>query len=174
MTIEIATTGATSESGSMAPDRYRFRAVLTPYRALSPRGFSMLMVAVGLVSAATGLAFYAIGAWPVLGFFGLDVALIYLAFRLNYRAALRMEIIDLQPAELVVAKVTPAGQSRQWTANPFFVRVRLDEQHGGVSRLSLRSRNADVGVADFLSDPERRALAADLDLALSECRGRRI
>lgn len=63
-----------------------FRAVLTPHRSLSPRGFLILMSVLATVSFATGLLFASIGAWPVLGFFGLDVGIIYLAFRLNYRA----------------------------------------------------------------------------------------
>ena len=47
------------------------------------------MLALGLISLAVGIGFVAIGAWPVFGFFGLDVALVYLAFRLNYRGARR-------------------------------------------------------------------------------------
>ena len=33
------------------------------------------------------MPFLLLGAWPVFGFFGLDVLLLYLAFRANYRAA---------------------------------------------------------------------------------------
>ena len=35
---------------------------------------------IGAVSFVAGIAFAMIGAWPVLGFFGLDVALIWYAF----------------------------------------------------------------------------------------------
>src|SRR2546422_1744423 len=31
----------------------------------------------------SGIGFVSIGAWPICGFFGLDVALLYFAFRLN-------------------------------------------------------------------------------------------
>ena len=67
------------------PDSYQ--AVLTPHRSLGPRGFLILMSAVATVSFVAGFAFLLMGAWPVFGFFGLDVALVYLAFKLNYRAA---------------------------------------------------------------------------------------
>ncbi len=60
-----------------------FSALLTPHRSLGPRGFMVLMSAVCLVSFGTGLLFYMIGAWPVMGFMGLDVALIYVAFKLE-------------------------------------------------------------------------------------------
>ena len=64
-----------------------FDATLTPNRSLSPRGFAILMVAVCGVGCVAGLAFFLAGAWPVMGFFGLDVALIYLAFRISFRRA---------------------------------------------------------------------------------------
>ena len=50
-----------------------FRAVQTHHRSLSPSGFLILMIAISLVSFCVGLAFLLMGAWPVMGFFGLDV-----------------------------------------------------------------------------------------------------
>ena len=44
------------------------------------------MAAVSAICFTAGLASLSVGAWPVFGFFGLDVALLYLAFHLNYRA----------------------------------------------------------------------------------------
>ena len=58
-----------------------FSAVLTPHRSLSATGFLILMMLVGGVSFAAGIVFLMMGAWPVFGFFGLDVLLLYLAFR---------------------------------------------------------------------------------------------
>ena len=60
-----------------------FRAVLHPHRSLGPRGFLILMLAIGGISFVTGMVFLSMGAWPVFGFFGLDVLLVYVAFKLN-------------------------------------------------------------------------------------------
>ena len=49
-------------------------AVLYPYRSLSRRGFVMLMAALAGASLAAGVTCIAVGAWPIFGFFGLDVA----------------------------------------------------------------------------------------------------
>ncbi|MGA8397610.1 MAG: DUF2244 domain-containing protein, partial [Pseudolabrys sp.] len=64
-----------------------FSATLTPHRSLNRVGFLILMLLFGSVSFITGILFLVVGAWPVLGFFGLDVLLLYWAFRLNYRHA---------------------------------------------------------------------------------------
>ncbi len=68
-------------------DPYLFDAVLQPNTSLKPRGFLLLMIAIATVSGVAGIAFMLVGAWPVLGFFGLDLALIYFAFKANYRWA---------------------------------------------------------------------------------------
>eukprot|EP01035_Chromulina_nebulosa_P040405 gene40404-54645_t len=53
--------------------------------ALGRTGFLALMLFVGGVSFIAGIAFLMMGAWPVFGFFGLDVLAIWWAFRINYR-----------------------------------------------------------------------------------------
>lgn len=145
--------------------------VLRPHRSLSPAGFVILMSAYGLVSFITGLTFYRIGAWPVLGFCGLDVALVYLAFRLNYRSAAETETIEIGRDELIVRLQPMHGRARpSLSFNPYWVRVELTELAGGVSRLSLVSKGKGVVIARFLSDPERRELAAALTAALAAAR----
>src|SRR5680860_283168 len=53
-------------------DTPQFSAVLTPHRSLGPKGFMVFMGLVSTVSFGTGLLFYMMGAWPVMGFMGLD------------------------------------------------------------------------------------------------------
>src|SRR5678816_286311 len=104
----------------------RFSAVLTPHRSLGPKGFMVLMGAVCAVSFGTGLLFYLLGAWPVVGFMGLDVALIYTAFKLNYRAARLYETVDLTQTALTVTRVQPSGKEQVWSFNPYWVRLNLE------------------------------------------------
>ena len=72
-----------------------FSARLTPYRSLGPTGFLILMAFVGGVSFVTGIVFMTKGAWPVFGFFGLDVLAVYLAFRWSYRSARAYEEVHV-------------------------------------------------------------------------------
>ena len=48
---------------------------------------------IGLVSFAAGAMFFVVGAWPVVGFLGLDLLLIYLAFRASYRSGRAYETL---------------------------------------------------------------------------------
>lgn len=127
----------------------------------------MLMSAVCLVSFGTGLLFYMIGAWPVVGFMGLDVALIYIAFKLNYRAARLYETIDLTPDTLTVTRVQPCGKAQSWSFNPYWVRLKLEERVGRSTELSLASHGSRLVFATFLTDHEREDFAQALRAALS-------
>jgi len=151
-------------------DPAEFRVVLRPHRSLGPRGFLLLMIAVGLVSFVTGVAFLLIGAWPVFGFFGLDVLLVYVAFRLNYRSGRTQERLDLTPTVLKVTHVQPSGRSSSVEMNPYWVRVRLQEGADGRTDLRLASHGRELPIGRFLTDDERRRLAAALSGALQAAR----
>ena len=148
-----------------------FHAVLTPHRSLGPKGFLLLMGAISAVSFAVGLAFLLLGAWPVFGFFGLDVALIYLAFKLNYRSGRLYETIDLTPASLLLTRVHPSGRTEQFECNPYWAKVQLQEWPDGRSELRIADRGNAIIFGRFLNADERRDLARALRQTLFETRG---
>jgi uncharacterized membrane protein len=152
----------------------RFRAVLLPHRSLGRKGFVILMTIVGVVGFLTGIAFLMLGAWPVFGFFGLDVLLIYAAFRLNYRAARLHEMVELTNEELRVTRVYPSGRAESWSFNPYWVRLELEENEHSSDTLSVRSHGKVLLFGKFLTADEKRGFADALGEALHEFRGARI
>ena len=104
------------------------------------------MAVLGGISFVTGMVFLIAGAWPVFGFFGLDVLLVYWAFRLNYRSARAYEQVTVTPSELTVRKVSHHGRVREWTLNPVWVRLTRDvHEEFGLQRLFLESQGRRVG-----------------------------
>jgi uncharacterized membrane protein len=148
-----------------------FRAVLTPHRSLGPVGFLVLMGVLSAVSCATGLMFFLAGAWPVTGFFGLDVALVYLAFRLNYRSGRLYETVELTAFRLSWTRVHPSGRREAFECNPYWARVSLRERPDGRTDLRIVSEGREQVLGRFLTDDERRDLADALSGALMEARG---
>jgi uncharacterized membrane protein len=158
----------TSSTLSAAPAHaYFFERVLAPHRSLPPRGFHLLMLILGLISLGVGIGFVSIGAWPVTGFFGLDVALIYLAFRLNYRSGRRCEIIRLAMNAFTVERIGIYGSRRLWRFQPFWVRVVLEERDAHSNRLFVASHGRFLAIGDFLAPAVRRDVAATLHDALA-------
>src|SRR5271156_6244801 len=120
-----------------SPAALHFDAMLTPHRSLSRAGFALLMTAISMASFTAGYGFWRLGAWPVCGFMGLDVALIYIAFRLSYRAGRLAEIIQLSDAELLVRRVQPNGKVETWRFQPYWVRVIFAEPATMESQITL-------------------------------------
>lgn len=155
-----------NDSGQAAPDASVFRAILHPHRSLEPKGFLILMLAIGSVSFVMGVAFLMMGAWPVFGFFGLDVLLVYVAFKLNYRAARAYELVELTPHKLSLKQVSASGESRSFEFNPYWVRVLFTERHDGGNHLKLASHGRELEFGRLLNDDERRDFARALTEAL--------
>ncbi|HMF23745.1 MAG TPA: DUF2244 domain-containing protein [Pseudolabrys sp.] len=148
-----------------------FSATLTPHRSLGRVGFLILMLLFGGVSFVTGMLFLLIGAWPVFGFFGLDVLLLYWAFRLNYRHANAYEQVTVTPSSLTVRKVSHLGRAREWVLNPLWVRLdKVEIEEFGIDRLFLVSRGKKLAVASFLGPDEKASFAKELAAALSAAR----
>jgi uncharacterized membrane protein len=148
-----------------------FSAVLTPHRSLGAPGFLVVMLLMGGMCFATGVVFVIAGAWPVVGFLGLDVVLIYWAFRMNYRAAAAYEQVTMTPSALTVRKVSPRGKVAEWTLNPVWVRLDKDaHEEFGIERLFLVSRGRRLSVGSFLGPDEKATFATALGAALGEAR----
>jgi uncharacterized membrane protein len=155
---------------SPACGRIFFERVLLPHRSLPRRGFHILMLSLGFVSLAVGIGFVSIGAWPVIGFFGLDVALVYLAFRLNYRSARRSETLRLASDAFTVDRLGVRGERRVWRFQPFWLRVILEERPDESNRLRVASHGRSLLIGDFVSPAARRELAAAIREALERWR----
>lgn len=148
-----------------------FSAVLKPHRSLSPRGFALLLMLVASTCFASGLLFWSMGAWPIAGFFGLDILAIQIAFRLNYRAGRAMEIVEMTPGSLTVRRVAPDGREEDFTFNPYWARFEIERHpEWGVTRMALASHGRRLPIGDFLGPDDRDSFAAAMQKALADAR----
>jgi uncharacterized membrane protein len=148
-----------------------FSALLTPHRSLNRSGFLVLMAFLSVVSFAAGVAFLLMGAWPVFGFFGLDVLAIYWAFRINFRRARATEEILITSSELRLRRVSHRGHAVEFVLNPLW--VQLDQKmHSeyGIEKLYLVSKGRRVAIAGFLGPDEKASFAKALSAALAAAR----
>jgi uncharacterized membrane protein len=146
-------------------------AVITPHRSLPRTGFLLLMAAFGAVSFIAGMVFLIAGAWPVFGLFGLDVLLLYWAFRLNYRHAGAYEEVKVTSSALIVRKVSHRGRAREWVLNPLWVKLdKVAHEDFDIERLFLVARGQPLAIASFLGPHEKASFARQLGNALSEAR----
>ena len=149
-----------------------FDAVLAPNRSLGRAGFFAVMAGVVVVSVGLGTYFLLQGAWPVFGFFGLDIVLLYLAFRLSYRSGRLRETIRVTADEVVVRRILPNGRETEWRFNPYWLRVALDDPVEHESQITFTSHGRSLIVGCFLAPEERASLVNALRAALGEANRR--
>ena len=144
-----------------------FAAILKPNRSASVRAINLVIVLLAGVFFLTGIGFMLIGAWPIMGFLGLEIVLLYLALRWNLLAAGRQETVTLTPAALTVERIDPWGNRTTESLDPAWARVTLDERQG---RLEIRSRGRGIVVGRFLAPEELAEFAETLRGALAKSR----
>jgi uncharacterized membrane protein len=143
-----------------------YYAELRPHRSLPLRGFAIVMAVLALASFLIGVGFVLRGAWPVTPFFGLDIGLVYLAFRFSYRSARQREHLRLTEEALTLERVDVYGGRQRWRFQPFWLRVIFEERDSESNRLSLASHGKSVAIGTFLGPSERRKVAVALKAAL--------
>lgn len=116
------------------------------------------------MNVAIGAYFVAQGAYPVLGFLGLDVAAVWLAFHLNYRAARRSEHVRVAAEHIHLERTSPR-RTDHWVVSPLWARVSAD----GLG-VRIASGGGAQRVGAFLSRPEQAAFARALNEALFRAR----
>lgn len=165
---------ADAEPVPPAAGRVYFDAVLRPNRSLTNVGFWALMGAVLVMSFSAGLFYVAIGAWPVLGFFGLDVAAIWLAFRLSYRQGRLAETVRVTAARTDVRRVHPSGHVTHWSTPTAWARVSIDRPVRHDSQVRLRAHGRTLVLGAFLAPDERGTFADALAHAIAAAREERL
>ena len=148
-----------------------FSALLTPHRSLNRTGFVLVMAFLSVISFAAGVLFLILGAWPVLGFFGLDILAIYVAFKINFRRARASEEIRVTPSELRVRRVSHRGHAVEFVLNPLWVKLdKVAHEEFGIEKLYLVSRGRSLSIGSFLSPDEKASFAKALLGALQAAR----
>ncbi len=154
-----------------APEPVLFEAILTPARSLGRRGMRVLSIALLGLSAATGGFFLMLGAWPVLGFSGVEAALVLGLLAMHRRWSQRaMEVLILTGDRLTIHRTDGRGRREEIAIDPYWARLRLEERPGRVSLLVLRQRGSEVEIGRLLGDEQKRNLAGALDDALRRLR----
>src|SRR5258708_26025763 len=147
-----------------SPPAVHFATSLVPHRSVSPEGFKWLIRGAIAANLLIGLPMLLLGAWPVLGFMGLDVWLLWFLFKRSYLDARRSETLLLTDRELIIDRVAPDGEREQHRLDAYWLRVEL---LGEAERLVLISRGNRVGIGRFLAPVERERVAAQLKAALA-------
>jgi uncharacterized membrane protein len=143
-----------------------FEAIIVPHRSLSRRGIAILSASVCGLSTLLALRFWFIGAWPVAAFSVVEVGLFVFLLRLNVKHARQSEMLLLSEDGLRIVRTDWRGRRRERTLPAAWLRMRLEDRPGRVSRLVVAARPLEEEIAATLGEEQKRDLAAALEAAL--------
>ncbi len=148
-------------------------AVLEPPRSLSPRGFNRVMLFFGVMSLIPAVTFYAMGAWPIVGFMGLEVLAVWAVFKLNFRSQTARTCVRVTADAVDVRKVDGWGRERSARIPAYFARVEFDRTSPAPTSLRLTTSAHAYPLGEHLTPRERETFARRLSQAISDARRER-
>ena len=108
----------------------------------------------------------------MIGFCGLDVFLVWLAFRLSYRQGRLHERVRIADGDMLVSRVLPSGHESRWRIEPFWARIVIDNPGAHEARVRVMSKGRSLVLGSFLSPDERVSFGEALREALARATGR--
>ena len=149
-----------------------FAATLTPHRSLTPNGKRVVIGLVSALALVPGIIFYLVGAWPVVGFMGLDVLAIWAALTISMRSGKLQEVVTLWPTSLELKRVDAKGTEEVLAFVPQNVRFLVDRDYNErVTGLWLKEQDKKIPLGAFLSTDEKLSLSKVFGTALRKARG---
>jgi len=166
---------ASKEPLEEAPfDEPLFSAVITPHRSLGRDSTRLVLTLCCLATVVSSIPFLLLGAWPVAFFFAIDLIAIFIAFRVNFRAARSVEEIILTPIDLLLRQISHRGVRSERRFNPLWTKLdREVDDEFGLQTLTLVSRGERVVIARELSPGERESFAEAFGKALAQAKSGR-
>ncbi|MBV8912589.1 MAG: DUF2244 domain-containing protein [Acetobacteraceae bacterium] len=149
-----------------AEGRTSFEALIVPHRSLSRAGLRWVVASLLVLSLVISIALWWLGAWPVIGFIGLEALLAIWLVHRNATGAKASELLLLSDSGLLVVRTDPSGRRSERRLDGCWLRARLEEQPGRPLALMLQNRGERLEVGAALGEIEKRQLAAALQEAI--------
>ena len=127
--------------------------------SLSSSGRRLVFVFILAVSLGIAAVFsLAFGAWPIMPFAGLEMTVLYFAFRYMDRHAADYERVTVRGGSIAV-EVREGTQVNRLELSRYWAKIVCDQDR---ARLALRSHGREIEVGRHLCEEQRLAMAREL------------
>ena len=137
-------------------------------QSLTTRGLYILMFFVPIPASYIGISFYVLGAWPVLGFMGFELLLIYIAFKILFYKNKFYEHIILDSEKLNILFKKKNKIIKKIELEPTWVQVKIEKIYENEDTLIVSSHGKKIILANYLIPEERLKLAGKIKSGLRE------
>ena len=100
-------------------------------------------------------------------FFGLDVLMLYYAFKINYKSGEIFENVKLLDKSFEITRVFPSGKKQTWDLEPYWAKVEITGLRNN-KNLVIKSKEKMVLVGSFLNINDKKRLLKKIEEALDK------
>ena len=149
-----------------APDGRDFCLLIRPDCSLSLRGVKVLVLIFASVAALIGAFMLTLGAWPVLPFLGLEVAVLAVVFLMLQRRSRFYDLVEAKGDDISLRQRGRHGE-RSGSLHRYWAQVRLSAGgHWYPSKLLVGSHGNFVEIGAVLTEEDRLRTAKKLQRVL--------
>ena len=127
----------------------------------------IFLASISFICVGIATVFYFFGAYLILPFAGIEIAILLIAFYLSFKWSSRKELIYISKEVVKIEKGIHKAEYL-WEEFRTFTSFQIEKDANKSLRLSFRSKGDDVIVGDFLNEDDKNILINEIRNIIDE------
>ena len=140
---------------------------LSPNSSLTGIYRIIFLASISFICVGIATVFYFFGAYLILPFAGIEIAILLIAFYLSFKWSSRKELIYISQEVVKIEKGIHKAEYL-WEEFRTFTSFQIEKDANKSLRLSFRSKGDNVIVGDFLNDDDKNILINEIRNIIDE------
>ena len=140
---------------------------LSPNSSLTGIYRIIFLASISFVCVGIATVFYFFGAYLILPFAGIEIAILLIAFYLSFKWSSRKELIYISQEVVKIEKGIHKAEYL-WEEFRTFTSFQIEKDANKSLRLSFRSKGDDVIVGEFLNEDDKNILINEIRNIIDE------
>ena len=145
----------------------KFEILLKPNSSLTGAARVLFLGSIFFICSVIGIGFFLVGGTMILPFAGLEIILVYLAFRLSFNWSNQKQIIILSK-EHVEVRVDGLKEFFTWKEFRSFATFNVTKDDSRDEDLSFRSKGKEIYIGDFLNQEDKQRLKEEVSTIIQK------
>ena len=145
----------------------KFEILLKPNSSLTGAARVLFLGSIFFICSVIGIGFFLAGGTMILPFAGLEIILVYLAFRLSFNWSNQKQIIILSK-EHVEVRVDGLKEFFTWKEFRSFATFNISKDQSMEDKISFRSKGKEIYVGNFLNKEDKEKLKEEVSLIIQK------
>ena len=145
----------------------KFEILLKPNSSLTGATRILFLGSIFFICSVIGIGFFLAGGIMILPFAGLEIILVYLAFRLSFNWSNQKQIIILSKDHVEV-RVDGLTEFFTWKEFRSFATFNISKDQSMEDKISFRSKGKEIYVGNFLNKEDKEKLKEEVALIIQK------